>query len=741
MKPSHSARAGLTIALVVGGLSIPVSAQPYTTPHKWTEYVGAQNAASNAIVDNPGWAKTSRGMPDNAFKNAAVGSQYDFCGWIDDWILDPVNNRNANLGKIELDPGVFDDFIKNYDTIYGGTGPQSAELTEVAVDTAPADGIYDAVKREDYVLAPFMGRDAVNWRNEVKIRCTQFLNRMKQLKDDGHAVKTLYYQLGNEITTNQYSYAYDEWAKSKMTSAELMAYNNTRGPYVTGPDQPGDQAYIPYFVEYAVVPFIEGIKMANDDFAAANPGSQYAALRIKPMIGPVATASNDFSRAWLNALLNYTTSNASVIGLLASRVAPGNPYGLRNKKVYELGIEVISLNHFFVGEKHDDAARDLIPDGYSWYHAYETLRNQWFNPKPAGSTINSMWGTEEAGSRYAWRGQGAQMALRVFARNMSYNLYKGITPTQNRFALYAWSLSGNLTGYGPYGGQSPNWAATDDCAHFKGFVVKPNNWVQLGLIPNCDTNDTSNACPQSNYTAELFGRYFRPGYYNGTLAVDGSSNLLPPDPTSTVTVAGETYYYADKWGTAMHYPMQVLLNHFGDVQLESFRDTTPAHTTSDIVEIYSQYTNATNNTRCKSYHEAYMFQDHPNKNRRALIVLPQHEHINTKPPLPYGNTEPNYKFKRIVVKRQGWAAVPTNVTVYMFGNRYDVSGANRRVLKLTSADFTVSRDTTADTFTFDLNTALDLSPRAKHKAPTVSDPGEPAVDLASVLITFNKGAN
>ena len=189
------------------------------------------------------------------------------------------------------------------------------------------------------------------------------------------------WQIGNEIN-------------GERISANLLGKDQNRA---------SDPKTIPVYVEAYLAPSVEAIRQASLEKFASDD-------RIRIMLGSVANASGEASRAWLDQLLSYR-----VVGTYAP--------SLSGKSVAEL-VDLISI-HYLVTQ-----------GGPDWQEKLEGIWKKWVGQ----GRIRGVWQTEEQGKRRADAGYGASTTLRVTARNLHFFDTQGIGPNAGRFSFWGTDL-------------------------------------------------------------------------------------------------------------------------------------------------------------------------------------------------------------------------------------------------------------------------------------------------------------
>jgi len=189
--------------------------------------------------------------------------------------------------------------------------------------------------------------------------------------------RQIYWQVGNEINSRNYGNALPGNGAGRWLAAA-----------------PNDEAIIPVYAEKVLAPAVAGL-------AAANP-------RPKIIVGTLANAFRPASREWLVKLLDYTVQGSTVASL-------------RGRKVSSLG-DVVGI-HYLLSQDDQDWRSEL--DRY--YSAVVVDRH-----------MQGLWLTEEIGAKFANRGLGGAVALKDWARFMSWVSLRGLTPDQARMNFWGW---------------------------------------------------------------------------------------------------------------------------------------------------------------------------------------------------------------------------------------------------------------------------------------------------------------
>lgn len=197
---------------------------------------------------------------------------------------------------------------------------------------------------------------------------------------------TVAYQLGNEITVETVSQALRAWA----------ADNNITVP---GNARAYDSETIPYYVEFYLAPAVQAARAAS----LTSYGHADAARIVLGSLGDGGTAE---ARQWLDELLNY-----QIVGTYAG--------ALSGQRVYEV-IDTVSVH--YIGNTSN----------------IEPIWNDWVGQ----GRIDSLWTTEEIGSRSATNGEGAGRAIRTLADQLHWLYSKDLTPADGRVAFYDWDVNG-----------------------------------------------------------------------------------------------------------------------------------------------------------------------------------------------------------------------------------------------------------------------------------------------------------
>lgn len=195
--------------------------------------------------------------------------------------------------------------------------------------------------------------------------------------------KTFSWQIGNEINSIHFKDAFNTWSAANPTK-KLS----------------GDPI-IPYFVEYYLAPSVEGIRRAEAEMGVDVPVT----------LGSIAGAYNPNNRKWLDDILSY-----KITGTYAPTLA--------GKKVSDI-IEIITI-HYLVTVDDD------------WENSLNGIWDKWIG---VGS-VRGLWSTEEIGKKAGSGGEGAEIAVRVFARYNSWWIKKEIDSGKGLASFWGPEISG-----------------------------------------------------------------------------------------------------------------------------------------------------------------------------------------------------------------------------------------------------------------------------------------------------------
>ncbi|MEW5788174.1 MAG: Ig-like domain-containing protein [Pseudomonadota bacterium] len=203
----------------------------------------------------------------------------------------------------------------------------------------------------------------------------------------------LIYQLGNEITKQNFSDTLRAWAAS-------------RGITVPGSSQEYDQEMIPYYVEYYLAPTVEAIRQSSLNFY----GDEQA---VTVALGSIGNGGNAGARAFIDALLDY-----QVDGTYAPSLA--------GKKVTDL-VHLLTVHY-----PGSSSNLDLI----------------WDKWRGVG-TLRGLWVTETVGIRAAEAGQGAAVATSELGNHLAWHYHRGMGPDETRVSIYGWDTGNGVAGTAP----------------------------------------------------------------------------------------------------------------------------------------------------------------------------------------------------------------------------------------------------------------------------------------------------
>jgi len=216
------------------------------------------------------------------------------------------------------------------------------------------------------------------WRHTVYLQA----RRLAEVTDRDR----IYWQVGNEINAWHYTRSFRLWQGKDSQTRDA--------------DQ---DAVIPLYVEYFLAPTVAALNAASRDIAGRND-------TIPIVLGTLAGAYRERSRAWLDSLLNYQVRGDFAPELAGSRVR-------------EL-IDIVAIHYL---QTHADN---------SWSQALDDLREKWVG----SGRIKGIWATEELGVHQAETGIGAATAVKVTARCLNFHLTRAIPPRQGRCGLWGWWL-------------------------------------------------------------------------------------------------------------------------------------------------------------------------------------------------------------------------------------------------------------------------------------------------------------
>lgn len=151
-------------------------------------------------------------------------------------------------------------------------------------------------------------------------------------------------------------------------------------------------------------------KVLAPAYAAIESAAEAGGPKPKIVIGTIAYAVQEESRDWLLKLLDYKLKGSLVPSL-------------KGRTVASLG-DVVGI-HYLLSRDDGDWQSDLG----NLYHQVVDVRH-----------MQGLWLTEEVGLVYANNGQGGAIALKDWARFMSWVSVNGYTPEQTRMNLWGWQL-------------------------------------------------------------------------------------------------------------------------------------------------------------------------------------------------------------------------------------------------------------------------------------------------------------
>jgi hypothetical protein len=218
--------------------------------------------------------------------------------------------------------------------------------------------------------------------------------------------KVIGLQLGNEITDPAYRDNLERWARGAG-----LPFPHPRSNY--GDDGWYSRDHLGYYVEYFLAPALQGARVAN--------GRVLPRYRIPIVLGSVVGVRDPFVRnRVLPALLNYR---------IGGQFAPA----LRGRLVKNV-VRYMSIHYLLTPEDifgYDDRRGRPLP--YASLHALDDLHQRWVG----NGAIDGIWHTEEGGKLAQLDDRHASLALRVFARTMSWAVSRGASPSQIRvFGFY-----------------------------------------------------------------------------------------------------------------------------------------------------------------------------------------------------------------------------------------------------------------------------------------------------------------
>jgi hypothetical protein len=202
------------------------------------------------------------------------------------------------------------------------------------------------------------------------------------------AASRVFYQLGNEITTEKMSLNVRKWAAS-------------RGIFIPGEAIGYDPETIFYYVEYYLAPSVEAALSASESLY----GDRDA---INLVLGSIGNGGTTGGRNWLDLLLDYEIQGS---------FAPS----LAGVKVYDI-VDIISVQYVGSTENLD----------FTW--------DKWMNV----GNIKGLWTTEEIGHNSAKSGESLGRALITAASHLHWFYDRNISPAESRVAFFDWNLSGPI---------------------------------------------------------------------------------------------------------------------------------------------------------------------------------------------------------------------------------------------------------------------------------------------------------
>ncbi|HNI06551.1 MAG TPA: Ig-like domain-containing protein [Thiobacillaceae bacterium] len=216
------------------------------------------------------------------------------------------------------------------------------------------------------------------------------INQIQTLATVDPDAKRIVYQLGNEITKQNFSDTLRAWAAS-------------RGITIPGASQYYDPELIPFYVEYYLAPTVE----------AANQASLNAygdADKVNLALGSIGNGGTSDAQAFLDMLLNY-----QVTGTYSPSLA--------GKRVYEL-VDLITVHY-------PGATTNLNP-----------ILDKWLGV----GNLKGLWTTETIGINAAEAGEGAGRAVWELGNNLGWYYNLGLTPDQTRVSFYGWDVGSSVAG-------------------------------------------------------------------------------------------------------------------------------------------------------------------------------------------------------------------------------------------------------------------------------------------------------
>lgn len=306
----------------------------------------------------------------------------------------------------------------------------------------------------------------------------------------------LYWQVGNEINSRNLARTLGK----EGGIAGLVAFD--------------DPAMIPLYAEYVFAPTVEVLQ----DVSFKLYGDK---RRIKVVLGTIANAHRESSRAWLEQLMEYRIKGSYAPGLANTRVGDN--------------ISIIGVHYV------------VTADAQEWRGIFDEFDRKW----RASGKVEGIWGTEELGKKLAQSGAGAATAVRVAASYLSRAAQLQLPATALRCSFFGWRVGKN--------GTSADAGMQLWLSHF-GNARLSDVSSQLGIdaTGNFEGHAFENlAESRHRRLSVVFNRGFGqselrsislPRIGNGA-AVDVSATLLSPDGPRTVvfttaTINGETRYTA-----------------------------------------------------------------------------------------------------------------------------------------------------------------------------------------------------
>lgn len=200
------------------------------------------------------------------------------------------------------------------------------------------------------------------------------------------AADRVYWQVGNEINSALYARSLRLWRGEGLPA-----------------DDPDQAFVIPLYVEYFLAPTVSALNATAHTLVGRDDG-------IPIVLGTIAGAFRQSSRAWLDALLAYR-----VRGDFAPELA--------GRSVNQL-VDIVAIHYL---QTHADG---------SWAETLDEIRKRWVGV----GRVKGVWATEELGIHQARSGIGAATAIRAVSRCLDYHLTRGIAPRQGRCGLWGWWL-------------------------------------------------------------------------------------------------------------------------------------------------------------------------------------------------------------------------------------------------------------------------------------------------------------